>query len=68
MSEACRLAGTANVEEGTAERGLARLAFAFRLQDCPRHFLNKQGNAVRALGNVLPNTLRQRRIACKTRR
>ena len=36
--------------------GLARLAFAFRLQDCPGHFFNKEGNAVRALGNVLPNT------------
>ena len=46
--------------------GLSRLAFAFRLQDCPGHFFNKEGNAVRALGNVLPNTLRERRIACKT--
>ena len=34
-----------------------RLAFAFRLQDCPGHFLNKEGNAVRALGNVLPDTI-----------
>ena len=52
--------------DGHGGGGLSRLAFAFRLQDCPRHFFNKEGNAVRPLDNVLPNVLRKRHIACKT--
>ena len=44
---------------GHGRGGLSCLAFAFRLQDCPGHFFNKEGNAVRAFGNVLPNTLRE---------
>jgi hypothetical protein len=32
-----------------------------RVRKKARHFLNKEWDAVRALGNVLPNTLRERR-------
>ena len=42
-----------------------RSAFAFRLQDCPRHLLNKQGNAVRAI-SLLPTKKQDERLPSAT--
>ena len=63
ISEACRLAGTARAEDGTAAAVRSRVAFALRFQHRLGHFLDEQRNAVSALDNVLPNARGQRLVA-----
>ena len=63
ISEACRLAGTASVGDGTAAAVCARRTLALRLQHRLRHFLDEQRNAVGALDDVLPDVRRQHLVA-----
>ena len=63
MREACRLAGTARAEDGTAAAVRSCGIFAPRFQHRFGHFLHEQRDAVSALNNVLPDVRRKRLVA-----
>ena len=63
ISDACKLAGTAKAVDGTVAGSPLRFFLTPRFQHRLGHFLHEQGDAVRALDDVLPNARRDELVA-----
>ena len=63
ISDACKLAGTAKAGRWNSSGSPLRFALAPRFQHRLGHFLHEQGDAVRALDDVLPDARRDELVA-----